>query len=148
VEKGQLGTESQHRFIFIWEGTLAHLPEARPTRDLEWLNRKLKRWDRALSLWEIHDLAIKWLWSIMTRTDMRVDVCVTTRPAPFALALARKMEAENWPVRYVFAHTAAGLGRMLPHMPDVDRVYYGLEEQRWIYGPNGTFFNEKQPHYL
>jgi hypothetical protein len=108
---------------------------------MESVKATLKLWDQAVGYWEISDVALKWMWSILTRTPMRIDVAVTTRPAGFAKALARLVEQNNWPIRYVFAQNAAHLGRLLPAMPDVDRVYYGRPEQRWAYGPHGFFFS-------
>lgn len=139
MENGQLGTEVPRRIIFIWEGAMANLPEYPVVQSLERLHCRLHRWTKAVSLWEINDAAVKWMWSILARTEFRVDIVVTTRSPEFAKAVARLSEQNNWPVRYVSCETAQGLGRLLPAMPDVDRVIYGLEEQRWAYGPQGMF---------
>lgn len=108
---------------------------------MEYAKRRMRLWDAALNYWVLNEDALKTMWSLLARTDMRIDMVVTTRPAGFARALAQRCERENWPVRYVFAQEAAHLGRLLPTMADVDRVYYGLVEQRWCYGPHGVFFS-------
>jgi hypothetical protein len=137
MEKGQLGTQTQRRFIFIWEGAVASLPAGRVVRDLEWIKRRMGLFDAAVKYWEVHSWCLATMWSLMARTDRRIDLCVTTRQPEFAKAVGRRAERENWPVRYVFCESPQGLGRLLPQMPDVDLVYYGLEEQRWAYGPSG-----------
>jgi hypothetical protein len=137
VQKGELGTGTERRIIFIWEGAVAELPDKRAVQAMERLKGALKLWDQALSYWNINSFAIQWMWSMLARTNLRIDVAVTTRPDGFGKAVARLVEYSNWPIRYVFTQPAENLGRMLPTMPDVDRVYYGREEQRWAYGPNG-----------
>jgi hypothetical protein len=145
VEKGQLGIFSPRRIIFIWEGTIAILPDSRTIRLLEDIKRRMALWDAAVGYWEIQERTVALMWSLFQRTDMRLDVCLTTRGPNFALAVARWIERRNLPVRYVYSETPSDLGRMLPQMPDVDRVYYGVEEQRWSYGPRGYYLDPDQP---
>jgi len=140
VQNGYIGTGTERRFIFVWEGAVAQLPDKRAVRAMESLKRKMKLWDQAVGYWEINDVALKWMWSIMSRTPYRIDMAVTTRPAPFAQALARLVERNNWPIRFIFSASSAELGRLLPTMPDVERVFYGLPQQRWAYGPQGQLF--------
>lgn len=141
-KKGQLGTEKERRFIFVWEGAVASLPDSRPIRALEWVDRHAGQWRMAVDRWQVNPLALKWMWSIMVRTPFRIDLMVTSRPPRFAKALAAKIEMENWPVRYVFATPADVLGRQLPTMFDVERVVYALEEHRWSFGPQGMSLPE------
>jgi hypothetical protein len=145
VQKGKLGTEAQRRVIFVWEGAVATLPDYPVVVSIERFKRRLRRWDQALGYWEINRWALNLMWSLLARTDFRIDLAVTTRQPEFAQAVARKCEAENWPVRYVFAEEAPKLGRLLVSMPDVERVYYGLEEQRWAFGPHGYFISPDAP---
>jgi hypothetical protein len=141
VQKGQLGTNGQRRVIFIWEGVVAQLPDKRAVRTMESLRQRLRRWDQAVSYWNINDHAIKAMWSISVRTTLRIDVIVTSRPREFGEAVGRLVERNNWPIRYVSAISAPALGRLLPTMADLDRVYYGLADQRWNFGPHGVFFH-------
>jgi hypothetical protein len=140
VQKGYIGTGSERRVIFIWEGVLAELPAKRLVHGMERLKCALKLWDQAVDYWEINDVVLKWMWSLFSRSDMRIDLWITTRPAAFGHAVTRLIERNNWPIRYVTALPAGELGRLLPTMPDVDRVYYGRPEQRWAYGPQGMLF--------
>jgi hypothetical protein len=141
VERGQLGTQVPRRVIFIWEGTVASLPPYQAAQSLERLNRRLHRWNRAVSLWRINDLALRSMWQIFQRTFLRIDMVVTTREEGFARAVSRLVIQNNWPVEYVTCQSADRLGRQLASMPDVERVYYGLEEQQWSYGPKGVFLD-------
>jgi hypothetical protein len=131
--------------IFIWEGAVASLPDLYAVQTLERYKRRLHLNDQALAYWEIHRWALNLMWSLLVRTDYRIDLCVTTRPAEFAQAVARRTEEENWPVRYVFAKSAPDLGRRLASMPDVERVYYGQEDQQFSYGPHGFFISQDVP---
>lgn len=144
MRNGQLGTEAQRRIIFVWEG-VATLPDSYTVQILERYKRRLHLWDQALGYWEINGWALNLMWTLLVRTDFRIDMAVTTRQPEFAQAVARKCEAENWPVRFVFAESAPKLGRRLASMPDVERVYYGLPEQRWAYGPHGYFISADVP---
>jgi hypothetical protein len=141
VERGQLGTEIQHRVIFVWEGAVASLPDDRGSRALEAVQRRLGRFDAAVRHWDIHDLAVRTIWQIHQRSTLRIDMAVTSRGPSFGLAVARLCQERNWPVRAIFCETPSSLGRMLPNMPDVDRVYYGDPDHRWALGPRGAFFN-------
>ena len=142
VRQGQLGTEAQRRMIWIWEGAVASLPDKKAVRTWEKVKCNVGLWDQAVSYWEVSERGLAWMWAVLARTDYRVDVCVTTRPEGFAQAVAKRVEKENWPVRYVFARTAPELGKGLSTMPDVERVIYGLEEQRWAFGPQGYLLSQ------
>lgn len=143
MEKGQLGTTVRDRVIFVWEGAVATLPDSRVVQTLESLDRRMGSYGRAVNRWEIHHLALRSMWEIFSRSFLRIDMVVTTRGEGFARAVSRKAQRDNWPVEYIFSETPQALGRLLPSMPDVNRVYYGLEEQRWSYGPRGVFLDPK-----
>jgi len=93
----------------------------------------------------VQDRALALMWSLNQRTPWRIDLVVTTRGPAFTKALSEKVTQENWPVRYVTYDTPQSLGRALSYMPDVQRVYYGLEEQRFAYGPHGFFCGPDTP---
>lgn len=143
MEKGQLGTEVPRRVIFIWEGVVAHLPDQYVIKTLERYKGRLGLCHQALSYWQVNDLAVQAMWSIHQRSPMRIDLCVTSRGELFTKAVGQLATERNWPVRYVFCEAPEALGRLLPTMPDVDRVYYGLEGQRYAYGPQGVFFDAR-----
>lgn len=145
MEKGQLGTSVQRRVIFIWEGTLAHLPEGPGPGAVESVCRKVGRYERAVGYWHIHETTLSVIWTLFQRTPFRIDLAVTTREDGFAKAVAHLSDQSGWPIRYVFAVPAPVLGRKLPYMADVDRVYYGLAEQRFAFGPQGYFLD---PHHV
>lgn len=123
---------------------MAVLP-GRPIQTLEWLARRTGQFDHAVGYWKPHQHALGLMWSLLARTPLRIDLCVTTRSERFAQAVAHKIEVENWPISYVFASAPEDLGRRLPYSPDAERVYYGLESQRWAYGPQGYFLSRDAP---
>ena len=145
MRRGQIGTDYQQRMIFIWEGAIATLPEHWSIRGLEHLAVRTGQSRRAVDYWKVQHQGLALMWSLLARTDFRIDLCVTTRPPRFAEAVADKVLMENWPVHYVFASSPESLGRRLSTMPDVARVYYGLERQRFAYGPNGYFIDPAMP---
>ena len=145
MERGQIGVEARHRVLFVWEGAVARLPDRRAVQSLEWVKRRAGLYDAAVGYWEPIPRALNLMWSFLARTPYRVDVVVTTRPPEFAEAVERLCDKENWPVYKVHCTSAEKLGRGLVGMPDVYRVYYGLEEQRWAFGPHGVFFGPDTP---
>lgn len=137
MRRGQLGTDVKQRVIFIWEGAVATLPDTYTVRMLERYKGRLHLYDQALSYWKVQGHSIALMWSLLARTFYRIDVCVTTRGSDFTQALSRKVLQENWPVEYVYNLSANDLGRSLAHAPDIKRIYYGLDQHRWIFGPHG-----------
>lgn len=144
MRRGQIGTTDLHRAIFIWEGAVAVLPGG-PVQTLEWVARRTGRYGQAIGYWKIQSHAVALMWSLLARTHLRIDLCVTTRSERFTQAVAGFVEDHNWPVHYVFCEDPQALGRRLPTMPDVERVYYGLESQRWAYGPTGYHLDRSRP---
>lgn len=143
MDRGQIDTSIRRRVLFIWEGAVATLPDYPVVQSLERWHRRLHRWGRAVDLWKISPDALKAMWTIYERSPLRIDLCVTTRGAGFSQAVADLATELNWPVSYVFCEAPADLGRLLPSMPDVQTVYYGLDEQRFAYGPQGVFFDPR-----
>ena len=137
MERGQLGTGVSRRFIIVWEGAMAELPtKGTAVVARERILRRFHAWDEAVAMWKIHDLMANQIWDLI-RVGYRCDVVVTTREKQFARAVSREIERLNIPVSYVWAQTADSLGRELMYRPDVERVFYGLEYQRYSYGPKG-----------
>jgi hypothetical protein len=145
VRHGEIGTEARERVIFIWEGAVATLPEAYTVRMLERFKGRLGLHDQALSYWKVSGRTVNIMWTLLARTFYRIDLCVTSRGPGFTQAVSKKILQENWPVEYVYCAQADDLGRTLAHAPDIKRIYYGLEEHRWSFGPNGYFVGPDTP---
>jgi hypothetical protein len=138
MERGQLDTRIQQRFIWIWEGCCAHLPvERRAIQMKEKMARRTHQWDTAVELWKIHEPVVAQWWTLLSTSPVRSDIAVTTREPAFAKAVAGMIERENLPVRYVFAVEAHVLGHKLTYMPDVVNVFYSLPNQQFVFGPKG-----------
>jgi hypothetical protein len=138
MERGQLDTSYQRRFIWIWEGAVAHLPvERRVIRQREQLARRLHHWDQAVDFWRIHELVIAQWWTLLSTSPIRSDIAITTREPDFAKAVADHIERENLPVRYVFATEPHVLGHKLTYMPDVVHVFWSLPTHQFVFGPKG-----------
>lgn len=104
---------------------------------LERLLRRLHRWDESVALWQVYEAMANQVWYLRIHANYLCDLVITTREKNFAMAVARRMETENIPIRHVFAMDPIKLGQRLPYMPDVVRVFYSLESQRYAYGPRG-----------
>ena len=145
MRRGQLGNDVKQRVIFIWEGGVATLPDTYTVRMLERYKERLTLHEQALGYWKVSGRSINFMWTLLSRTFYRIDVCVTSRGAGFTQALSQKILQENWPVEYVYHAKATDLGRSLAHAPDIKRVYYGLEQHRWIFGPHGYRIGPDNP---
>jgi hypothetical protein len=102
-------------------------------------------YDQAVGYWEIQERTISFMWTLFSRTFWRIDLVVTSRGAGFTQAVARKVLQNNWPIEYIYHGDATVLGRGLAHAPDVKRVYYGLDEHRWAFGPHGYHIDPDTP---
>jgi hypothetical protein len=145
VRRGEIGTEAKQRVVFIWEGGVATLPDRYTVRVLERYKERLGLHDQALGYWKVSERSLSLMWTLFARTFYRIDICVTSRGPGFTEALSKKILQENWPVEFVYHLSATDLGRSLAHAPDIRRVYYGLEGQRWFFGPNGYFIGPDTP---
>jgi hypothetical protein len=143
VEKGRIGTDAEGRVVFIWEGAVGYLPDRPVLQTLERLSIRTGQYRKAINYWKVHGKALSLMWTLLQRTNWRIDMCVTSRGPGFTQALADRVMEENWPMRYVFCDNE--LGRKLPYMPDVQRVFYGHEEQRFAYGPQGYHLDFSKP---
>lgn len=145
MRRGEIGTDAKQRVIFVWEGAVASLPDHRSVQAMEWLACRTGQHSQALKYWKVSGKSLGFMWTLFSRTFFRIDVCVTSRGAGFTKALSKKITQENWPVEYVYHAETNTLGRSLAHSPDVWRVYYGLEGQRWAFGPQGYFISPDTP---
>jgi hypothetical protein len=145
MRRGELGTEAKQRVIFIWEGAVASLPDRYTVRMLERYKERLTLHDQALGYWQVSGRSLGLMWTLFARTFYRIDICVTSRGPGFTQAVSKKILQENWPVEYVYCAQAEDLGRSLAHAPDIARIYYGLEDHRWIFGPHGYHIGPDTP---
>jgi len=145
MRKGELGTEAQRRVIFIWEGAVATLPDQYTVKTLERYKGRLHLYDQAVRYWRVSPRCINFMWTIMSRTFYRIDLAVTSRGPGFTQAVSKLVQEKNWPIEYVYCAKADVLGRSLAHAPDVARVFYGLDEHRWLFGPQGHHIGSDKP---
>ena len=145
MRKGELGTESPRRVIFIFEGAVATLPDHYTVRMLERYKGRLHLYDQAVGYWKVRERTLQFMWTIMSRTFFRIDLAVTSRGPGFTQAVSRLVQKNNWPIEYVYCAEAQVLGRSLAHAPDVAKVFYALEEHRWCFGPQGYCIGPGKP---
>lgn len=137
VEHGDLSNEVSPRLLFVFEGTVATLP-SKTAAAREKAMIKLRRWHRAVELWDIPERAHALLWDVSWRYSYRFDI-VTYRPAGFARALAERFDNEGLPVGRVWASSPALLAKKLAFMPDVRYVYDADGDRLFTYGGRGVY---------
>jgi hypothetical protein len=140
MEKGpeglDIGSARPDRFLFTWDA-LAHIPNDIAVSKYEWYLRT-HRWQKAVACWEIFPLMSKWLWDIVWRHSVKLDV-VTFNGEQFAAALQRRFDEQQLPVNHTLSMQPDELAKELAVMPDVRRVYFGNPEDQFKYGPRGEF---------
>jgi hypothetical protein len=118
----------------VWEGLLATCGQPEKFRRLV----RLRRYARALDLYETHGLAVNAMWQAMTRGDYGVSV-LTHLPASVADLLAERLDTEIVPYRELLQISPAELGRRLAYMPWLLAVADPELYRARAYGSRGRF---------
>jgi hypothetical protein len=117
VIRGEISNEVPPRFIITWDVLAALSEEAARTE--KWA-RKLKRWDKAVSCWEIDRTMVNRMWLAEKRYGIRWELAVFDRGRDFCDAVAERLDAENIPVAIVRAFVSAlALADSLAYRPDI-----------------------------
>ena len=133
--KGDISNEVSPRLVVVFEGLLGVLPNAR-VRAAESVARKARRWKKAVSLWEINELAGRAIWDVTMRKHQTVDVA-TYLGEEFAEALAERLDDENLPISKVWATEPHLLARELAYRPDLAAIYDPNPAHQFTYGGKG-----------
>lgn len=137
MQGGDLSNEVAPRLLFIFEGTVATLP-SKTVEAKEKIHQRLKRWQKAVDLWEISERAYALLWDVTWRYNYRFDI-VTYHPAGFAKALKERLDDEGLPVGRVWHSSPSLLAKRLAFMPDVRYVYDADASRLFTYGGRGVY---------
>lgn len=134
---GELGQpwEVAPRYVFVWEGLLARLPEGKEAAERRWL--KLKRWERAFRLWEWDPIMRNVISDSFYRRHIVVDVLIT-HELPFRDLVMQYMEQSFYEItRVLHRPSLAEFEKQLPHMPEVDLVLHGEADRPFLFGSKG-----------
>ena len=139
MEDGDLSNETPPRFLFVFEGLLGKLPEVE--RAKERLFRRLGRHKKAVALWEIDDIGLKYMWDMAWRHNLQVDVVTFL---PYADALKARLDEENVPFGSVRHYACAEmLAWKLAYMPYVARIFYAEPPRRFMFGDRGVYMPDE-----
>lgn len=129
------------RLVIVWDGLLGVLPsktaEAKAGTYL-----RLKRWKKAVDLWEVHEHIAKQIWDLTWRSKWAVDIVTFTAGEPFANALSERLvNGEMLPVGRVWFEEPHLLARSLNYRPDIACVIHDNPQIALLFGSRGRYLN-------
>lgn len=139
MEGGDISNITPPRFLFVFEGLLARLPEEHQMK--ERIYRRLSRAAKAAALWEMEDIGLTYMWDMAWRHNLQVDVVTFL---PYHEALKERLDEEGVPYgnlrHYVAPET---LAMRLAYMPYVARIFYAEPARRFIFGDRGVYMPDE-----
>src|ERR1700739_4281901 len=130
MQKGDISSEVSPRFVWIWEGLVATLPENR--RAKEWAYRKAHMLTRAVNQWEINPRIKAVIWDLAWRHRYGNDIVTFL---PMEEAIAQKLG--DIPATVKWFPDAAALSRQLSYMPHIQRVFFAEPSLSLAFGSVG-----------
>jgi len=136
MERGQLGVDDRPATVFIFENLVAVCARERVER----AQLRLHRWTQALDLWDF-DLAVcDYIYRLIDRFNLPVDV-ITWRPPGFAAVLHDRL----WEMDVSVRDTRSGEYRLLSQRiatdPTISTVYDADPTHRFGYGYKAREFS-------
>jgi hypothetical protein len=122
------------RFVFVFDGLLAKLPDSRKKLYKGYLIAH--QWKRAFCLWDINRMGLAHLRDVYWRHDFRIDV-VTWQPPEIAELIGGFFDESNIPVTHTSAFEPEHFERELAYMPDVVKVFHGDQSMPFRFGGKG-----------
>lgn len=142
MQGNDLGNTPTPRIVICFENALGYLPDR--SRD-RWREMKAARdWDGMARLFELDQMLLRKITDLTYRFSVSVDVVTYCGPEPLADALARLLDRENVPVRYVFSSTPERMARRTSYEPDIIAIYDANEEHALAYGRKGVYLTRYQ----
>ena len=129
----------------VWEGLLGLLPDVK-VQAIEAKFRKRKKWDEAVSCYEVNELLARKVWDITWRGFLQLDL-ITFLGNDFAKALESRMERENMPFSRVWATEPNVLARSIALQPDIRTIYVADPAQQFTFGGKGQVLDPTTAHY-
>jgi hypothetical protein len=112
MQNNDLSNTPQPTVYVVWEELLATCGDMPKVR----LLLKLRRYQRALDMFETHSRAVNAMWQAMTRGTYGVSV-VTHLPKGLADLLIDRLDYDLVPYREFVAMSAHDFIQQVPHMP-------------------------------
>jgi len=140
VQGNDISNETPDRFLFVFEGLIATLPDKEARAKAAVLER-LGRHKHAARCWRFDPHTTKRLWDLAWRHHYRFDI-VTFKDPDFAEEIGKRMDHLALPVSSVFATTVPLLAQELSFMPSVAAVFDADPERRFSWGNRGRHVSD------
>lgn len=137
-----ISNEVVPRLVIVWDGLLGVLPsKAAEAKASTYL--RLKRWKKAVSLWEVNDHVGAQIWDLTWRSKYAVDLVTHTSGEPFAEALAERLYGpEGFTcLGQIWYEDPRVLARSLAHRPNVACVVHDNPQHVLLFGSKGRYLN-------
>jgi hypothetical protein len=132
-----LSNASAPRYIIVWEGGMAHLPEeSKAAYDRA---VRLRRWWEAIACWMYNPSVINQIERLARNAEINIEI-ITWMGDDAAMAIQEDMEEINIPVRGVFASSPGQFSRDLAFLPDIAYIYDPDPGHVLTYGRKGVIF--------
>lgn len=147
MKHGTLSNEVQGRFVVVWEGLLAYLPDARSRQRFRLYDRSGMR-GRALAEWVSDPVAAKALWDLAYRQSYPVDL-VSTIGSRYEKKLWERVVREVLPVSgmQMFEDEDA-LDEHVRRTPYIIGAVHGYTNRPMMFGGKGYVTAPGQPWRL
>lgn len=146
MQNNDLGNWVVPRDVLVWEGLLGLLPDAK-AHAMEAKFRRRRKWDRAVSCYEINELLARKVWDLSYRVGTRLDLITHLGPE-FAIALKDRIDIEGLPFQQIWHETPAQLERRLATMIDIRTIYHPFTDRPFAYGGKGQLLSPENAHRL
>lgn len=143
MKGNDISNEVVGRFLLVFEGLIADLPDAKAKAKFAAASR-LRQYSRAVSAYQINDLVGRVIWDTVWRRGYSVDV-VTFLGEEYIPAVEHWLEEHDLPVGNVTHETPGNLSRSLAYRPNVLGVYHSDPTSLFTYGSKGHLIDPSAP---
>lgn len=135
MEKGDISNDIPPRLLFVFEGLVGKLTGTNMQRERAYV--RLKRYKKAVNMWDIDDAALSHIWDAVWRHDLALDIVTFV---PYWEELRDRLDDEGVPYGHLrhYAHPDV-LAMKLAYMPYVYRIYFAYPMRPHIFGDRGVF---------
>ena len=135
MQGGDISNETPPRFLFVFEGLIARIPDALVR--LEKMHVRFHRYVKAAALWEVDDQALSYTWDMAWRHHLAVDIVTFL---PYHQEIRTRLDDEGVPYGHLRHYASPEvLAWKLAYMPYVHRIYYAWPEREFIFGDRGVY---------
>lgn len=134
MERGQISNEVPLRYLITWD-VLASLPDKE--RKVESFSRKIGRYSKAVSCWEIDRQMVGRMWLAEKRYGIKWELAIFDRTPGFCEAVRYRLDEENIGVATVIGYVSPlALASTLAYRQDLMAVV-DIPDRGLYYGQRG-----------